>query len=433
MFAGRFLRFTSPRPILHSSTRIRRPAMASQQFSDRAMFPPRAFDSTGFEVIDPSQLVEEERLPFYNRDHYYPMRIGEVLKDRYQVVAKLGYGASSTVWLCRDLSDRSYRVIKAHVNTLKHIQELDVFNHLASISVEHPGRLHVRQLEDSFKMKSYNGEHEFFVMTPLGMSMRTLQDLHVGGVFAQSVVKGALDQVLFGLNFLHEADVTHTDLHSDNLLIAITDDSILSKVEEDEIQTPSARKQVGDDVIYVSRYMLGGAGPLVICDFGQARIGNKHIGNAMPVPYRAPEVILGMEWDNAVDTWSLGLLIWDFIEREGLFGVYDKASEELNDAHHLAAMTALLGPPPPEFLKRSKNTSKYWDIDGKWNGPVPLPDEKKIQSLVTNLTGDDKEEFLDLVSGFLCWEPEERLTAGQAYYHCWLRGKSDEPIPTVGN
>lgn len=65
--------------------------------------PARDLKSTGFEVIDPSQLVEEERLPFYNRSHYYPMRIGEVLKDRYQVIAKLGYGTSSTVWLCRDL------------------------------------------------------------------------------------------------------------------------------------------------------------------------------------------------------------------------------------------------------------------------------------------------------------------------------------------
>ncbi len=55
--------------------------------------------------------------------------------------------------------------------------------------------------------------------------------------------------------------------------------------------------------------MLGGAGPLVICDFGQARIGKKQNGNAMPVPYRAPEVILSMEWDNAVDIWSLGLLV----------------------------------------------------------------------------------------------------------------------------
>ncbi|KAH6723270.1 kinase-like protein [Leptodontidium sp. MPI-SDFR-AT-0119] len=413
--------------------------MASQRYSNRATplapLSPRDFQSTGFEVIDPSQMVEEERLPFYNRNHYYPMRIGEVLKDRYQVVAKLGYGASSTVWLCRDLRERSYRVIKAHVNTLKHNQEFEVFKHLASITAEHSGRLHVRQLEDSFKMKSCNGEHDFFVLAPLGMSMRTLQELHEDGIFAQSVVEGALDQVLFGLNFLHEADVIHTDLHSDNLLIAITNDSILSKVEEDEVRSPSARKQMGDNTIYVSRYMLGGAGPLVICDFGQARIGNKQSGNAMPVPYRAPEVILNMELDSAVDIWSLGLLTWDFLEREALFGIYDKESVELNDAHHLAAMTALLGPPPPEFLKRSKETSKYWDINGKWRGPVPLPNGKKLQSLVTNLTGDDKDDFLDLLSGFLCWLPEERLTAGQAYYHCWLRGRSEEPIviPSVEN
>ena len=93
------------------------------------------------------------------------------------------------------------------------------------------------------------------------------------------------------------------------MLVAIGRNWILAKVEEDEIRTPSARKQVGDTIIYVSRYMLGGPGALTICDFGQARIGNKQRGNAMPVPYRAPEVILGMEWDNAVDIWSLGLLV----------------------------------------------------------------------------------------------------------------------------
>ncbi len=35
-----------------------------------------------------------------------------------------------------------------------------------------------------------------------------------------------------------------------------------------------------------------------------------------------------------------------------LFNAYDTDSPELNDAHHLAAMTALLGPPPPEFFGR---------------------------------------------------------------------------------
>jgi serine/threonine-protein kinase SRPK3 len=70
---------------------------------------------------------------------------------------------------------------------------------------------------------------------------------------------------------------------------------------------------------------------------------------------------------------------------------------------------------------------------GKWKGPVPLPSEKNLQSRVKNLGGDDKDDFLDLLSGFLCWLPEERVTAGQAYYHCWLRGRSDEPIsiPTI--
>ena len=100
-----------------------------------------------------------------------------------------------------------------------------------------------------------------------------------------------------------------SDLHSDNLLIALTNDSILSKVEDDEICKPSARKQVDDTTIYVSRYMLGGAGPLTICDLGQARIGNEHSGKAMPVPYRAPEVILSMNWSNSVDIWSVGLLV----------------------------------------------------------------------------------------------------------------------------
>lgn len=58
--------------------------------------------------------------------------------------------------------------------------------------------------------------------------------------------------------------------------------------------------------------MLGGAGALTICDLGQARIGKVHRGNAMPLPYRAPEVILGMTWGNSVDVWSVGLLVRDF-------------------------------------------------------------------------------------------------------------------------
>jgi hypothetical protein len=45
---------------------------------------------------------EEEANPGYNAGNFYPVRIGEVLKSRYEVLAKLGFGMCSTVWLCRD-------------------------------------------------------------------------------------------------------------------------------------------------------------------------------------------------------------------------------------------------------------------------------------------------------------------------------------------
>ena len=56
-----------------------------------------------FRRIPPDEKIEEELLPNYLPSRYYPVRIGEVLRDRYQVVGKLGFGASSTVWLARDL------------------------------------------------------------------------------------------------------------------------------------------------------------------------------------------------------------------------------------------------------------------------------------------------------------------------------------------
>ncbi|KAI5464238.1 kinase-like protein [Mariannaea sp. PMI_226] len=402
--------------------------MDSRKFSSPSTpLRPRQFPSSGFEVIDPSQRLEEERLPFYKREDYYPMRIGEVLQDRYQVVAKLGYGTGSTLWLSRDLRDQTYWTLKVHINTLKkHHQKLKVYRHLSGTNMDdHPGQEYVRQFQDSFKLQGPNGEHDVFVMTPLGMSLRTLQELQKNKIFQQSLVTTALGQVLLGLNFLHEADVIHTDLHSDNLLIAITDDSVLSTVEENEMHKPSARKQVGDTIIYVSQYMLGGAGPLTICDLGQARIGRVHRGNAMPIPYRAPEVILGMTWGNAVDVWSVGLLAWDLLEKESLFRVYDHESEEQNDAHHLAAMTALLGPPPPEFLRRAEKTRRYWNEDGQWLDHVPLPSEKKLESLSSTLSGQDKEMFLNFLQCVLTWLPEDRLTTLEAYFHPWLRGKRD--------
>lgn len=64
---------------------------------------PRTFPSDGFPLLPLETKFEEERLLGYKAEEYYPVHLGEVFKSRYQVLAKLGYGTASTVWLCRDL------------------------------------------------------------------------------------------------------------------------------------------------------------------------------------------------------------------------------------------------------------------------------------------------------------------------------------------
>jgi hypothetical protein len=44
-----------------------------------------------------SHAIEEQTLPFYRRKHYYPVKTGQTFNNRYRVIAKLGYGAYSTV------------------------------------------------------------------------------------------------------------------------------------------------------------------------------------------------------------------------------------------------------------------------------------------------------------------------------------------------
>jgi serine/threonine-protein kinase SRPK3 len=64
---------------------------------------PLVFHSKGFVRLPTDTSVEEETLPGYVASRYYPVQIGEVFQARYQIVGKLGFGATSTVWLARDL------------------------------------------------------------------------------------------------------------------------------------------------------------------------------------------------------------------------------------------------------------------------------------------------------------------------------------------
>lgn len=48
--------------------------------------------------------MEEKTMFGYNPDNYYPVKQGEILNNRYQIIGKIGYGTTSTVWLAKDLT-----------------------------------------------------------------------------------------------------------------------------------------------------------------------------------------------------------------------------------------------------------------------------------------------------------------------------------------
>lgn len=69
----------------------------------RVPSPPMCFPTTGFETVNASEILDEERFEAFKKGRYYPVNIGDVFSSKYQIIGKLGFGVTSTVWLARDL------------------------------------------------------------------------------------------------------------------------------------------------------------------------------------------------------------------------------------------------------------------------------------------------------------------------------------------
>ncbi|KAF7180678.1 hypothetical protein CNMCM7691_009969 [Aspergillus felis] len=232
-------------------------------------------------------------------------------------------------------------------------------------------------------------------------------------------LKPCIRQLLVVLDFLHSAaHIIHTDLQLKNLLLPTPSSEALSEFEEREIKEPSARKVLNDRAIYVSARFSTGSGLPLLSDFGEARFSDgENKADIMPNPYRAPEVILKSDWITR-DMLILKMKAWDIasphplIDGRNTDGVFD-------DRIHLAELVALLGPPPPEFLDGHHLSSVFWDTSGNWKDLAPIPG-KSLESLATNIRGEDKEGFLRWLRFALQWNPADRPTALELLYDEWM-------------
>ncbi|KAL7658185.1 hypothetical protein ACMYSQ_004321 [Aspergillus niger] len=381
---------------------------------------PRTFPTSGFELLDPRIKIEEERLPTYSPQKYYPVQEGEIFNDRYQAIAKVGFGVTSTVWFARDLVESTHVILKIYDSGQGRDHELNVYTHIDLIDTDHPGKKYIRKLCDHFYIDSTQGRHLCLVHQALGMNTSDLLQLKHGHRMTLEGMKPAIRQLLGALDFLHSvAHLIHTDLQLKNLLLPAPSPEVLSDFEEQVFTRPAPRKFLQDRTIYTSSPFPAGDGLPLLGDLGEARFGEEEqCDNIMPDYYRAPEVILRSNWDYKVDIWSVGMVAWDIVSPKTIIDgkVVDDAWD---DGAHIAELVALLGPPSPEFLKKANMSWVFWDESGNWKNLVPIPD-RSFEKLAADIQGEDVEGFLKWLRLALQWNPEDRPTAVELLMDPWL-------------
>ncbi|KAH7014369.1 kinase domain protein [Microdochium trichocladiopsis] len=393
---------------------------------------PRSFANPNFTRLPPDQGIEEETLPDYLPQRYYPVRIGEVFADRYQVVGKLGYGATSTVWLARDLSQRRHVALKVFIRSQAlgdHLEnEMAMFKRIEQRPSDHPGRDAVRTLLDSFQVKGPDGDHLVLAHPPLWRSIEAIIRRTNPRRLPPSGLRYVLKELFLALDYLHrECNIIHTDIKADNIMFSISDTSVFTDFEEAEVREPSPRKELDGRTIYLSRILksTGMVGPPVLCDFGSAVFGDtEHRECVQPHVYRAPEVTLEALWDYKIDIWNVGCMIWDIFEGAQLFNGIDPEHHAYRRRAHLAEIIALLGPPPKDLLARGHLARKFFSDEGTYIGGLQVPDPTPLESLEELLAGEDKRRFLEFMQKMLQWDPEKRASAAELQQDPWIQ----EPI-----
>lgn len=171
-------------------------------------------------------------------------------------------------------------------------------------------------------------------------------------------------------------------------MLSISDTKILDDLVNEEWRLPSARKAMGDRTTYASTGLEipDDPGDPVISDFGDAQYGEGDFdGEVMPDLYRAPEIILGIPWDEKIDIWALGLMVrdspatrdlpnadaefltvcqvWDLFEGKLLYNTRHR-DRNASRAAHFARTVSLLGPPPDDLLDRGSTWKDFFDEEG---------------------------------------------------------------------
>jgi len=290
------------------------------------------------------------------------------------------------------------------------------------------GRRYLRTVLDSFEVAGSDGTHLGLVYEPMRESLSTFQRRLPEGKMPGYFLKPLLIMVLTGIDYLHgKCHIIHTDLKPDNILLSIESRAAINELVKREMEEPSPRKSGGIRAVYPSRNfgdLEHPPGPPKIADFGLAVSGNVSCPHTHPIQaelFEAPEVILEAGWTYSTDIWNLGVMVWDLVENETLFDATDPVRGAYSAGRHLEEMTAFLGPPSKDLLRRANLGASYFTSEGdllRSHGSVA--DALSLENSLMSFVGEEKTLFLAFLRKMLRWAPEERASAQELLRDPWL-------------
>ncbi|XP_014478974.1 PREDICTED: dual specificity protein kinase CLK2 isoform X3 [Dinoponera quadriceps] len=329
-----------------------------------------------------------------DEDGHLVYQSGDILANRYKVLATLGEGTFGKVVKVKDLQMDHVMALKIIKNVEKYREAAKLeINALEKIAIKDPEGQHLCvKMLDWF---NYHG-HMCIAFEMLGLSVFDFLRDNSYQPYPLEHVRHMGYQLCYAVKFLHDNKLTHTDLKPENILF----------VDSDYDSTYNSKKR--RDVRRVKRTDIR------LIDFGSATFDHEHHSTIVSTRhYRAPEVILELGWSQPCDVWSIGCILFELYLGITLFQTHD-------NREHLAMMERILGTIPHRMARKTKTKYFYHgklDWDDKSSAGRYVRDNCK--PLHRYMLSDDEEhrQLFDLVQRMLEYEPSQRITLKDSLTH----------------
>ena len=159
-----------------------------------------------------------------------------------------------------------------------------------------------------------------------------------------------------------------------------------------------------------------------ICDIGNACWFDYHFSTIIQTrQYRSPEVLIGVNYNETSDIWSLACIVFELVTGDFLFQP-EKGDTFTKNDDHVAKFIYTLGKMPKNFAKRGEYYNKFFTKEGK----LRRIKNRKFIGLKDILVKKyhfkefEAQALTDFLLPMLEYYPERRASARELLRHPWL-------------